>query len=158
MALLPSVATAQQKVHVSFKSSAENAKFIQQVNVDVGDMPGHIVRVFDVHRTFPANQPVINGLKLTEESDRGDVDIVNGSGSGTLYAVYVMDNGDKFSARTTTLVEPGAGKLTATSVGVITGGTGKLAGIQGTVREVTTFDPKSGFNEAQTELDYSIGQ
>jgi hypothetical protein len=151
-------AVAQEKQHVSFKSTAENSKYTQQLNVDVGDVGNHIVRAFDLHRTYPANQPVIGGLKLAQEWNRGIADLTDGTGTSTLYGVYLMDNGDKFFTRTATVVESGSGKLTATQVGTISGGTGKLAGIRGTVKSITTFDPKSGFNENQTDMNYSIGK
>jgi hypothetical protein len=151
-------AVAQEKQQVSFKVSAENSKYTQQVNVDVGDLPNHIVRIYETHRTYPNNAPVINGLKLVEEWNRGTADFVAGNGGGPQYIVYVMENGDKVFARTTNAVQTNAGKLTATGAGYITGGTGKLAAIQGTVRLSTNFDPKSGFNEGQTDIEYSIGK
>ena len=58
-------AVAQQKQQVSFKVSAEDIKLTQK-NVDVGDVPNHIVNVYEAHTTFPNNAPVINGLKLAE--------------------------------------------------------------------------------------------
>jgi hypothetical protein len=44
----------------------EKTKFMQRYVIPVGDVPGHEVRVFKIHRTYPNNAPVINGLKLTE--------------------------------------------------------------------------------------------
>jgi hypothetical protein len=57
---------AQQKQHVSFKTAAENSKFTQQLIIDVGDAPEHIVRTFEIHFTYPNNAPIINGLRLVE--------------------------------------------------------------------------------------------
>jgi hypothetical protein len=151
-------AVAQQKQQASFKASAENSKFGQQLNIDVGDVPNHIVRIFEVHRTYPNDAPVINGLKLVEEWDRGIADLIGGNGSSTQHCVYVMENGDRFFARTVNVVQTTSGKLNATVVGHITGGTGKLAGMQGVVRASTNFDPKTGFNEGQTDIEYSIGK
>lgn len=51
-----------------------------------------------------------------------------------------------------------SGKLTSTQVGNITGGTGKFAAIQGIVRIVTNFDYKTGFNESQFDIEYSMGK
>jgi hypothetical protein len=151
-------AVAQQKQQASFKASSENSKYTQQINVEVGDVPNHMVRIFDLHRTYPNNAPVINGLKLVEESARGIADLTDGYGTSTLYGVYVMENGDKFFARSSNVIQSGSGKLATTQVGYITGGTGKLAGMQGIVRASGNFDPKSGFSENQTDIDYSIGK
>ena len=67
VALPAGQAVAQQKQQVSIKAAPENSKYMQQQQVDVGDAPNHVVRVFDVHHTYPGNAPVINGLKLIEE-------------------------------------------------------------------------------------------
>jgi hypothetical protein len=152
-------AVAQQKQQVSYKASAENSKYTQQLTVNVGDIPNHIVRVFELHRTFPNNAPVINGLKLVEEWDRGTAELIDGNGSAPQYIVYVMENGDMFFARIASLAQSTSeGKLTATTVGYITGGTGKFAAIQGTVRASVNFDYKTGFNENQVDIEYSIGK
>jgi hypothetical protein len=150
-------AVAQQIQHVSFKSAAETSKYTEQHVIDVGDIPGHQVRVYEIHRTYPTNQPVINGLKLTEAWTRATSDYVNNSGSGDNYSVFVLENGDKFFAHSTLVAQSsGTGKLTATVSGVITGGTGKLSGIKGTVQSVTQAEPKAGINESQTTIDYFI--
>jgi hypothetical protein len=153
-------AVAQQKQQVSFKVPAENIKFGLQQNVVVGDVPNHIVRVFETHTTFPNNAPTINGLKLAEIWQRGIADIADGIGTTSSYFLYVMENGDKFVVRNANVIQPaGAGKLVATGVGHITGGTGKLGTIQGIAQQVTTFDPIAGVpGENQIDLEYSIGK
>jgi hypothetical protein len=60
-------AVAQQKQQVSFKAAAENNKITQHLNIEAGDVPNHIVRVFEVHNTYPNNAPIINGLKCLSE-------------------------------------------------------------------------------------------
>jgi hypothetical protein len=109
------------------------------------------VRAFELHRV-PVNPPVIGAVKLVEDTNWGLTDLVDGNGSATVYSVYAMENGDKFFARANLVIENSGGKLTATQVGRITGGTGKLA----STRVVTRFDIHSGFNEARTDIEYSI--
>ncbi|HLH96896.1 MAG TPA: hypothetical protein VKW08_17430 [Xanthobacteraceae bacterium] len=149
-------ALAQQQ-HVSYKTSSENAKYVQQLNVEVGDVPNHIVRAFDLHRTHP-DGPVINGSKLVEESVRGMTELSGGSGSSTVYGIYTLANGDKFFARILQVNQNADGKVTATGIGPITGGTGKLADMHGVVSFVVNFDVKSGFNEGKTDIDYILGK
>jgi hypothetical protein len=141
------VAAAQEKQRVSMKTPAENTKYTQQIFIDVGDAPGHQVRAYEIHRTYPSNPPVINGVKLVESWSRGT----------TGYDVYVLENGDKFFDRYSCVAQnPGAGKLAVTCVSPITGGTGKFAGIRGVTRSAVAADPKAGFNENQAELEYWI--
>jgi hypothetical protein len=149
---------AQQKQQVSFKVPAENTKYTQQLNVDVGDASNHIVGVLEIHYAFPNNAPVINGLKVVEGWARGFRDYIDGNGPNPLYYVFVMENGDKFFARTAGVVQRNPEKLAATGVGYITGGTGKFAGMQGIIRSSANFDFKTGFNESQTDIEYSIGK
>jgi hypothetical protein len=151
-------ATAQEKQHVSFKAPAENTKFTQQLNIDVRDVPNHIVRIFEVHGTFPNNAPVINGAKLVETWASGIGDRVEGNGPATQYNVFVMENGDKFFARVDALIQNTSTNLTSTQVGNITGGTGKFATIRGIVRIATNFNYNTGFNESQYDIEYSMGK
>jgi hypothetical protein len=151
-------AAAQQKQHVSFKVPAENSKVTQQQNIEVGDVANHIVRVYEVRRTFPSNAPVIEGLKLVDESDRGIADLIDGNGLSNQYTVFTMENGDKLFARGSNVVQVVSGKLSATGVASITGGTGKFATTQGVVRINANFDLKSGFNENQIEIDYVLSK
>ena len=63
-------AIALQTQHVSFKASAENSKYTQQQFLDVGDVPGHQVQSFEIHRTFPATAAVIAGMKIKDKLAR----------------------------------------------------------------------------------------
>jgi hypothetical protein len=154
-ALTAGNAAAQNKQRVSFKLPAENSKYTQQQVIDVGDVPGHQVRVFEIYRAFPSNAPLINGVKLKEMWNRGLSDYTDGSGPNNGYTVFVLESGDKFFARTTTLAQStGAGKLTTAGAGPITGGSGKLAGIQGIIRTSGTAEPKAGIVETQYEIEY----
>jgi hypothetical protein len=165
MALLSAVAPpwssalAQQKQLVSYKTPAENIKITQQKNVDVGYVPDHIVRVYENHQTLPRNGPLIDGLRLVETWQRGITDLTDGNGSSTIYMVFVVENGDKFFVRGAAVVQTSAaGKLTGTRVGIITGGTGRLATIQGTVRGINNFDLKGGTGDSETDIEYSMGK
>jgi hypothetical protein len=157
---ITSQAIAQQKQQVSFKIPNENGKYTVSQSVDVGDVPTHVVRVFEVRNTILNNSASINGVKLVEVFQRGTSDLTNGYGGGTAYLVFAADNGDKFFSRNNWVAQQVAGKLTATWGGSITGGTGKFAGIQGTTRLVTNFDPSPGgaVSNTQIDIEYSIGK
>jgi hypothetical protein len=153
-----SSAVAQQKQQVAHRVPAENSKYTQQLTINVGDIPNHVARVFEIHYTFTNNAPVINGLKVVESWDRGFGDRIEGSGPLTLYTEFVMDNGDKFFTRIVGIVQNTAGKLTSTNVGNILGGTGKLTGIQGNIRSGGSFNYNTGVSEPQVEIEYWIAK
>jgi len=151
-------ALAQQKQQVSFKVSAQDAKYGIQQNVVVGDAANHIVRVFEVHYAFPNNAPVINGLKLVDVWSRGLADLTDGNGNSTQYTVFVMENGDKIIGRFTNVLQSTGGKVAVASTGYITGGTGKFAGVLGIARQATNLDFKTGSVETQYDIEYAIGK
>ena len=80
-------AFAQQTQHVSYKVGAENSKYTQQQFLDVGDIADHQVRSFEIHRSFPSNAPVINGMKIKEQWTRGICDYVDNNGTARLHSV-----------------------------------------------------------------------
>src|SRR5262245_32034244 len=42
----------------------------QQHTIDVGDVAGHQVRVFEIKRVYPTNAPLIGGMKIVESWTR----------------------------------------------------------------------------------------
>jgi hypothetical protein len=152
---------AQQKCKLSGKNLAQDSKYVQQHMIDVEDIPGHQVRIMEIHRTPSNAKPNCEGLKVVESWNRGYSDYINGNGRAWGYRVSILENGDKiFSQYTgnshTTLNPDGSKKGSYTGVYVMTGGTGKYRGIQGTARELSNFNMQTGFNEAEWEEEYWI--
>jgi hypothetical protein len=154
-ACVASTAWAQEKQKIAYKVGTENSKYTQRNTIDVGDEPGHQLLIFEIHRTFPSNAPVINGVKLKETWTRGYADYVNSNGLSTNYTIFVLENGDKFYSNSSTMGQAdAAGKRTTVAVGKILGGTGKFAAMKGLVRSTGTSDGKAGLNETQSEIEY----
>ena len=139
-----------------FDVSAENSKYTEQHVIDVGDVPGHQVRIFEIYRTYPGSAPKINGIRIVESWTRGISDYTHNNGEAHTYGVYVLENGDKFFTRGSLIAiqSPEESSLTATTVGPIIGGTGKLSGINGMARTTTSANPKTGLNETHVEISY----
>src|SRR5580704_8879996 len=74
---------AQQRL--VFKVAAENTQYTQQHTIDVGDVSGHQVRLFEIRRTYPSNAPEINGMKIVESWARGISDYTNNNGEAITY-------------------------------------------------------------------------
>jgi len=137
MLSLPATDTlAQDTQRVFFPSSAENTKYTQQHLIEVGDVGGHHVRVFEILRMFPKDPPIFGGLALKEEWSRGVSDYTDNSGAASFYGVYVLENSDKFFAYSTAVSRKAGAGLSAVTVGRITGGTGKFANMRGTIYTV----------------------
>jgi hypothetical protein len=148
-----------RRYQVAFKVEAANSTYTQQHVIDVGDVPGHQVRLFEIRRTFPTDPPLINGVKIVESWTRGLSDFTNNTGASIVYHVYIAENGDRFFGQSSNAeAQAGQGsKMTTTMVGTITGGTGKFSGIRGLLRVSTTANLKEETNEAQIELEYWFG-
>jgi hypothetical protein len=151
----------QEKQKISFNVPAADARYTKQYVIDVGDVRGHQIRIFELHRTYSAGPPVFAGVKVVESWTRGYSDYVNLNGRVWGYGVFVLENGDKIfsqydGASQTTVNPDGEWRSTATTVSRLIGGTGKFRAIQGTLKAVSVFDPSTGFNDAQTEGEYWI--
>lgn len=149
-----------QKQRYAFKTPPGAGKYVQQHAIDVGDVPGHQVRVLEIHYSYTEEAPVYDGVKVKESWLRAATDYTEGNGRGTGYTVAVLENGDKIFGRWEAITQTTAGKDGAklartTSVTTLTGGTGKFASIHGTLRSVATTDFKA-LSEAMAEGDYWI--
>jgi hypothetical protein len=155
----PGLLVAQEKCKMKWEVPAANSNFTQQHVIDVGDVPGHQVRIFELHRTFPNDQPNCEGLKRIEEWVRGYSDYIDRNGRAWGYRVIVLENGDKifgeFSGTSQTVVAAdGSKKSTNFNVLLYTGGTGKYQGVRGLQRETSQFDPEKNFSQAQADAEY----
>lgn len=154
---------AQQKCKRSGTYLPQDSKFTQQHVIDVGDLPGHQVRILEVHRTPSNAKPNCEGLKVVEAWNRGYSDYIDINGRAWGYSVFILENGDKifaqWSGTTQTVFNPDGSKTNSYSgVYTLTGGTGKYRGVHGLRRELSTFDPITGFNESRWDEEYWIEQ
>ena len=147
-------ASAQEKQRASFVLPAGNSKYTQQHVVEVGDVPEHKLRLYELQRTFPADGPVFAGSRLVELWIRGINDFIDMNGLATAYSVYVFENGDKFFARSDLVAATDAGKSTTLAAGRITGGTGKFRNMRGVIRVASSPDPRSGLMQSAFDIDY----
>ena len=150
---------AQDKFKYSFKAPPGVSKYTQQHVIDVGDVPGHQIRIYELHSKFGEDAPAYDGVKVVEAWGRQFSDYTNGSGNSWGYSTSMLANGDKIFARIelisqTSVAQDGARTTKFTSVSRLTGGTGKFKGIRGTLTGTGFTDLKSGTSGAVTEGEY----
>jgi len=118
-------------------SSGDVATYPQQLNIDVGDTPGHIIGVFEIHSVAGPNaKPNCEGLKDKESWTHGYRDYRDRNGHTWGYTVTILENGDKIYAEysgvtETTAAPDGSTKTTSDIVTTWTGGTGRYQTVRG---------------------------
>jgi hypothetical protein len=152
-------ALAQQKHKFSFKAPSGTTKYTQTHVLDVGDVPGHQVRIVELQSKYPGEAPTYDGVKVVEIRTVLVSDYTEGNGNAITYSVSSLENGDKIFLRgtlmsQTTVGADGARRTSFTSVTTLTGGTGKFKGIRGTLRGSGFTDLKTGTSGTQTEGEY----
>jgi len=149
--LLAAPATAQERCKWSADADPGTVtSYPQQLNIDVGDAPGHIIGVFEIHSVFgPNEKPNCEGLKERESWNHGYRDYRDRNGHTWGYTVMILENGDKIYAETSgtteTVTAPdGSTKTMVESVANWTGGTGRYQSVRGFERDHTLVDWAKG--------------
>ena len=95
--LLAAPGAAQERCKFSSDSDSGNvASYPQQLNIDVGDTPGHIVGVAELHIVAGPNaKPNCEGLKDKESWTHALRDLRDRNGRVWGYTVTTLENGDK---------------------------------------------------------------
>ena len=142
-------ALGQEKQKYAFKTPPGVTTYTQQHAIDVGDVPGHQLRVYEVHFKYNDHPPIFDGVKAIEGWTRAITDYIDGTGHGHGYTVTLLENSDKIFGRyevmvQTTLGADGSKMSKFTNVTTLTGGTGKFKGIRGTLRGTGLTDLRTG--------------
>jgi hypothetical protein len=149
----------QEKKKYSFITPPGIAKYTKTHIIDVGDVPNHQLRIFELQTIYTDKAPEFDGVKVKERVSRAFSDYIDGSGTATGYAINVLENGDKVFERLTiqahtVAAADGSKKLGYRSVTTLTGGTGRFIGIRGTLLGGGGSDLKTGISDAWTEGEY----
>ena len=156
----PAAISAQQaQMEKYVAKGTAPTKYVEQHTIDVGDLPGHQIRVARLQTTFADEAPEFSGIKMKESTASLSSDYINGSGRFQSYTVVLMANGDKVFERgegvsRTTVAADGSKKTSYSQVITLIGGTGKFSAIRGTLRQAGATDFKVGTSENTTEGEY----
>jgi hypothetical protein len=150
---LSSSAWAQERFKFSYAGAAQT-KYTEQHVLDVGDMPGHQIRVATISTKYSGDAPVFGGVKETEATAWLTSDYMTGSGRFSEYVVVQLENGDKIYETVEGQLQTSGGKATYSTVTFLRGGTGKFAAIRGTIRGSGVTDFKTGPSANPSEGEY----
>jgi len=144
---------AQQKFKYSFGASAQT-KYTEQHIMEVGDVPGHQIRVATLSTKYGSEAPTYDGVKATESTGWLNSDYIAGNGRFIQYVAMQMENGDKIYSFVEGHLQTSAGKASFSTVTTLRGGTGKFAGIRGVIRGSGVTDFKTGPSTNPSEGEY----
>ena len=152
---------AQEKCQRKLDNSGAESKYTEQHAMDVGDVVGHQIRIFETHRTFASDQPNCEGLKRKESWAHGYSDYIDRNGRAWGYNVIIFENGDKIfgefaGTSLTVLTKDGEKQSTFVGVTKYTGGTGMYQGVRGISQSNIRFDPIANVNISESEEEYWI--
>jgi len=164
--LSPGAIWAQEKRPISISSEGAMTRFIQQLAIDVDDVSGHQVRVFENHRIYATDkQAMVAGERIVESFGRGLSNYVIGIGPVFGYTTLVTDKGNKifleFSGSSETRpTETGSKRGTYNGTARFVGGTGQFLKIRGYLVEEAKYDtdPKTGYNFGEFRGEYWFEQ
>lgn len=131
--VLSSAVWSQQKIPL--KQSDTEGGYVEERAIDVGDAPGHQVRIYQLKYKYPKKDLVFLGVPVKESFTSGISDYTNGSGQFSNYSVYVLEDGNKIFSRGGGSTQSGTdGARKYSYVDNFVGGTGKFRGIRGQLR------------------------
>lgn len=133
------VSWAQQKYRLNETAPMSKSQYLQEHAIDVGDRPGHQVRIYEIRYEYPAKDLAFAGVVVKESMTRGMSDYVNWSGGFNTYSVYLLEDGNKIFSRSTgttqsTTNADGTRAFKFSFVETFVGGTGRFKGIRGQQR------------------------
>ncbi len=144
---------AQEKFKYTFSAPAQS-KYTEQHVLEVGDMPGHQIRVGTISTKYLTESPVFDGVKMSEATAWVMSDYVSGNGRFTQYVVASMENGDKIYETVEGQLQTSGGKAAYSTITTLRGGTGKFTTIRGVIRGSGVTDFKTGPTSNPYEGEY----
>jgi len=160
--LVPTTIWAQQRHSVTTSVEASETTYTQQLAIEAGDTPNHLVRIYEIRRRHISTPLAFRDVKVTESWSRGTSDYTDSNGQTIGYVVYNLENGEHVFGRYTGTVQStsrpdGTREFEYHGVTTLTGGTGLFRNIRGYFRDVTKGASKAGkalSNAATGEGEY----
>jgi hypothetical protein len=161
MALCATSNTWAQKKYTITRAPSSSSQYLQQHAIDVGDAPGHQVRVYEIRNEYLEKDLAFAGVPVKESMARGMSDYVNFSGPFTTYTVYTLEDGNKVFSRGTGTSQSatntdGSRTVKFSFVENFIGGTGKFKGIHGQVTGTGERAPVAKTLTVQSSGEYWI--
>jgi hypothetical protein len=152
-------AAEPERYPLAYSLDPAATSYVRQYRVEVGDVPRHELRVFDLTRKFTRGTPMIDGVRLTETQERGIADLVDQEGSENAYVIYMLEDGNRVFGRYSGTVRTrrwpdGSRHYDVRGTIELTGGTGRFEAIRGSVTVWQALDPGADSSQGEARGEY----
>jgi hypothetical protein len=144
---------------LSYDAAAAETASVKRYEVEVGDVPRHVLRLFDTRRIFARRPPVFDGARATEMHERGTADLIDQSGSESAYVTYLLEDGNRVFGRYAGTIRSarwpdGSWHHEIQGRIELTGGTSRFAALRGHVQVRFTLDPGAESSQGESAGEY----
>jgi hypothetical protein len=144
---------------LAYDLGASSASYMKQYRIDVGDVRKHVLRLYDLKRTFPRNPPAFDGVRAIECLERGVSDLVDDSGTESGYVIFVLEDGNRIIGRYSGSASSrrwpdGSRHYDVRGTIELTGGTGRFERIRGAVQVWQALDPGADSSQGGAQGSY----
>jgi hypothetical protein len=155
----PAAAVEPERYPLSYDAAAAETAYVKHYHIEVGDVPQHVLRLYDLRRVFPRRPPVFSGVAATEMQERGTAELVDQSGSESAHVTYVLEDGNRVFGRYTGTVRTsrwpdGSRHYDIQGRIELTGGTGRFASLRGSVSVRFALDPGAESSQGESTGEY----
>ena len=158
--LRPAEAIAQpEPTPLSYDAAAAEAATTRRYQLEVGDKPRHVLRLYEIRRVFTRRPPVFDGIATMEMHERGTADLVEESGKQSAYVTYLLVDGNQVYGSYTGAVRSsrwpdGSWHHEIRGMIELTGGTGRFAALRRKVEVTYYLDPGAESSQGESSGQY----
>jgi len=158
--LLPVVTVAADGRHsVAFDLGSAPIQYHRQYRLPVDDRPKHVLRIYDLSRQIMPGSFNLGSVAVTTIREWGSSDLVDENGTESAYVVFVLEDGNRVFGRYRGTVQTrrwpdGSRHYDIRGAIDLTGGTGALDHIRGTISTWQALDPGADSSQGRAEGEY----
>jgi hypothetical protein len=144
---------------LSYDAAAADVAIIRQHELEIGDVPHHLLRVYDLRRVFTRRPAVFAGVAATQMRERGVADLIDQSGTQSAYVTYLLADGSRIFGRYTGTVlssrwPDGSWHHEIRGRIELTGGSGPFQRLRGSVDVRYALDPGAESSQGESVGEY----
>lgn len=157
--LAPALAAAQHRASVQYDPAAAETRYIHNYRVAVNDVAGHVVRIYELRRSFRHGPPVFSHVRALQMLEQGYTDTVDENGDEHARITYFLEDGNTIHGEYRGAVQSfrwpdGTRHFDHAGTIALTGGSGRFSRIRGSINVRFVLDPGAESSQGKSEGEY----